>query len=66
VHFVDPGTDTGPIIAQRAVPVRPGDDEETLSRRILRQEHRLYPRVISMFFANGLQIKGRTVIMTEQ
>jgi phosphoribosylglycinamide formyltransferase-1 len=66
VHFVDSGTDTGAIIAQRAVAVRPGDDEETLSRRILRQEHRLYPRAISMFFAGSLQIKGRTVIMTEQ
>jgi phosphoribosylglycinamide formyltransferase-1 len=63
VHFVDAGTDTGPIIAQRAVPVRPIDDEESLSRRILRQEHRLYPRVISMFFTPGLQIRGRTVIM---
>lgn len=66
VHFVDSGTDTGAIIAQRAVPVRPDDDEETLARRILRQEHRLYPRVISRFFAGGLQIKGRTVIMTEK
>jgi phosphoribosylglycinamide formyltransferase 1 len=66
VHFVDAGTDTGPIIAQAPVPVRPGDDEETLKRRILRQEHRLYPRVISRFFAGGLQIKGRTVIMAEK
>jgi len=66
VHFVDSGTDTGPIIAQRAVPVRPDDDEETLKRRILRQEHRLYPRVISRFFADGLQINGRTVTMAEK
>jgi phosphoribosylglycinamide formyltransferase-1 len=66
VHFVDAGTDTGPIIAQRAVAVHGDDDEDTLSRRILRQEHRLYPRVISQFFAGRLQIKKRTVIMVEE
>ena len=66
VHFVDSGTDTGPIIAQAPVPVRQDDDEEELKRRILRQEHRLYPLVISRFFAGGLQIKGRTVIMAEK
>ena len=66
VHFVDEGTDTGPIIAQRVVAVREGDDEATLSRRILRQEHRLYPRVITQFFAGRLQIQGRSVIMTEK
>ncbi len=66
VHFVDAGTDTGPIIAQRTVAVRGDDDEETLSRRILRQEHRLYPWVISQFFAGRLQIKGRTVIMGKE
>lgn len=65
VHFVDSGTDTGAIIAQQAVAVRPGDDVERLSRRILRQEHVLYPRVISMFFAGRLQIAGRTVIISE-
>jgi phosphoribosylglycinamide formyltransferase 1 len=59
VHVVDAGTDTGPIVAQRAVAVRPGDDVESLSRRILRQEHRLYPRVIAEFFAGGLQVRGR-------
>jgi phosphoribosylglycinamide formyltransferase-1 len=63
VHFVDAGTDTGPIIAQQAVAVRPDDTEATLSQRILRQEHRLYPRVISLFCAGRLQIQGRTVII---
>lgn len=63
VHFVDAGTDSGPIIAQKAVALRPGDDLETLSRRILRQEHRLYPQAISLFFAGRLQIAGRTVII---
>jgi phosphoribosylglycinamide formyltransferase 1 len=46
VHFVDEGTDTGPIVLQRAVPVLPGDTEESLSERILAEEHRLYPEAI--------------------
>jgi phosphoribosylglycinamide formyltransferase-1 len=66
VHFVDAGTDTGPIIAQRAVMVRDDDDEETLSKRILRQEHRLYPRAIRQFFAGRLQVRGRNIIITKE
>jgi formyltetrahydrofolate-dependent phosphoribosylglycinamide formyltransferase len=46
VHFVDEGTDTGPIVLQRVVPIRPGDTEESLSERILEQEHLLYPEAI--------------------
>jgi phosphoribosylglycinamide formyltransferase-1 len=46
VHFVDGGTDTGPIIAQAAVPVLATDDEDTLRHRILAEEHRLYPDVL--------------------
>jgi phosphoribosylglycinamide formyltransferase-1 len=46
VHFVDRGTDTGPVIAQVAVPVHEGDDEETLTARILVQEHQLLSRVL--------------------
>ena len=49
VHFVDAGTDSGPIIAQRAVAVRAGDTPEALGRRILRQEHRLFPGVFVFF-----------------
>lgn len=52
VHFVDKGTDTGPIIAQAAVPVLEGDDEESLKRRILEQEHRLFVEVLG-WFAEG-------------
>lgn len=55
VHLVDGGTDTGPILAQAAVPVRPQDDEASLSRRILREEHRIYPRVIKALAAGQLQ-----------
>jgi phosphoribosylglycinamide formyltransferase-1 len=46
VHFVDGGTDTGPIIAQAAVPVEEGDDEESLRLRILAKEHELLPQVL--------------------
>ncbi|HEY2516227.1 MAG TPA: phosphoribosylglycinamide formyltransferase [Polyangiaceae bacterium] len=46
VHFVDSGTDTGPIVAQAVVPVLPGDDEDALRARILAEEHRLLPRVL--------------------
>ena len=47
VHFVDEGTDTGPIVLQRRVPILPGDTEETLSARILAEEHRAYPEAIA-------------------
>jgi phosphoribosylglycinamide formyltransferase 1 len=46
VHFVDEGTDTGPVIQQRTVPVLPGDTEESLSERILAEEHAAYPEAI--------------------
>jgi len=47
VHFVDEGTDTGPIVLQRKVPVLPGDTEESLSARILKQEHLAYPQAVA-------------------
>lgn len=52
VHYVDEGLDSGPIIAQGSVPVLPGDTEETLSARILIEEHKLYPRAIQMAIAH--------------
>jgi phosphoribosylglycinamide formyltransferase-1 len=52
VHLVDAGTDTGPIVAQTAVPVLEGDDEEALRLRILKEEHALLPRVLQ-WFAEG-------------
>ena len=51
VHFVDESLDGGPIIAQRAVPVMEGDTVETLSARILEQEHKLYPEAVTMILA---------------
>lgn len=61
VHFVDPGVDSGPIIIQAAVPVLDGDDESTLAKRILEQEHRIYPRAIQLFAEGRLRIDGRHV-----
>jgi phosphoribosylglycinamide formyltransferase-1 len=61
VHFVDEGMDSGPIIVQKAVPVIEGDDEESLSARILEQEHELYPEAVRMFCEGRIKIEGRRV-----
>jgi phosphoribosylglycinamide formyltransferase-1 len=61
VHFVDEGTDTGPVIAQAAVPVLDGDTEATLAARILEQEHRLYPQAIQWIAERRLSLEGRHV-----
>jgi phosphoribosylglycinamide formyltransferase-1 len=61
VHFVDEGTDTGPIITQAAVPVLDDDTEAILAARILEQEHRLYPQAIQWIAEGRLSLDGRTV-----
>ncbi|MGZ3439339.1 MAG: phosphoribosylglycinamide formyltransferase [Polyangia bacterium] len=61
VHFVDEGCDTGPIIAQAAVPVLDGDDAATLTARILVEEHRLYPAAIRAVADGRVQVAGRRV-----
>lgn len=61
VHFVDEGCDAGPIILQAAVPVLQDDTEETLSVRILEQEHKVYPQAIKLFAEGKLKIEGRRV-----
>ena len=61
VHFVDAGTDTGPIIVQRAVPVLDGDTPETLHARIQEQEHLAYPEALRLLAAGRLRICGRRV-----
>jgi phosphoribosylglycinamide formyltransferase-1 len=61
VHFVDEGVDTGPIIIQAIVPVFDDDTEETLSQRILTEEHRIYPRAIQLYAEGRLKIMGRKV-----
>lgn len=65
VHFVDEGVDTGPIIIQAVVPVYPDDSEEELKDRILRLEHRIYPRAIQLFAQNRLTVDGRRVLIRD-
>jgi len=66
VHFTDEGVDTGPIIVQAAVPVEPGDTEDTLAARILALEHRIYPEAIRLFAEGRLHIEGRKVVVNPE
>ena len=61
VHVVDEGVDTGPVVLQSSVPVHPDDTEESLSARILVEEHSLYPEAIRLFAEGRLTISGRRV-----
>jgi phosphoribosylglycinamide formyltransferase-1 len=61
VHFVDENLDCGPIILQRCVPVREDDDEDSLSERILVEEHTCYPEAVRLFCEDRLEIAGRIV-----
>lgn len=61
VHFVDCGTDTGPIILQSVVPVEDNDTEETLAARILKEEHRTYPEAVRLFAEGKLVMEGRRI-----
>ncbi len=61
VHFVDAGIDSGPVIIQAAVPVLDSDTVESLSRRILAEEHRIYPKAIQLFSEGRLGVNGRRV-----
>jgi phosphoribosylglycinamide formyltransferase-1 len=63
VHFVDSGVDTGPIIIQAVVPILDDDTEESLSARILEQEHKIYPRAVQLIAQNRLRIEGRRVLV---
>jgi phosphoribosylglycinamide formyltransferase-1 len=62
VHFVDEGTDTGPIIIQGVVPVCDDDTADTLNARILKQEHKIYSQAIQMYAKGQLEIQGRRVL----
>jgi len=64
VHFVDEGVDTGPIIVQAAVPSYHDDTDDTLSERILRQEHRIFPYAIKLFAEGRISVEGRRVVVT--
>lgn len=61
VHFVNEGVDTGPVIIQDAVPVYEDDTEATLSERILKQEHKIFPQAIKLYSEGKVTVKGRKV-----
>ncbi len=63
VHLVDEGTDTGPVIAQAAVPVLDGDDEASLHARIQLEERRLLPWVVGLFADGRVSVEGRRVVV---
>ena len=65
VHFVDCGTDTGPIILQSVVPVEQKDTEETLSARIQKAEHQTFTEAIKLFVEGKIQVAGRRVLISE-
>jgi phosphoribosylglycinamide formyltransferase-1 len=64
VHFVDEGMDTGPIIIQAVVPILDNDTVDSLSERILKQEHKIYSRAINLYAEGRLKIDGRRVLVT--
>lgn len=61
VHFVDEGTDTGPIIMQKIVPVYDNDSPETLQKRVLEEEHKALPEVLKLICEDKIKIEGRRV-----
>lgn len=63
VHLVDEGTDTGPIVAQAAVPILPGDDEAALHARVQKEEHRLLPWVVGLFASGKARLEGERVVL---
>jgi phosphoribosylglycinamide formyltransferase-1 len=63
VHFVDEGVDTGPVVAQAVVPVLDDDTVETLSARILKEEHRIYTEAVCLVIEDKIRIEGRRVLL---
>lgn len=63
VHFVDEGVDTGPIILQSVVRVKDNDTEKTLAKKILKQEHKIYPKAIKLFAKGKIKIIGRKTVI---
>ena len=61
VHFVDDGVDTGPIIIQEIVKISDKDTEKTLSKKILKKEHEIYPKAVALFAKKKILIRGRKV-----
>ncbi|MDF2421817.1 MAG: phosphoribosylglycinamide formyltransferase [Nitrosopumilus sp.] len=63
VHFVDSGMDTGPVIIQATVKVNEKDTEESLSKRILKEEHRIYPEAVNLFARKKIRVSGRKTVI---
>ncbi|QDI89449.1 phosphoribosylglycinamide formyltransferase [Candidatus Nitrosopumilus sp. SW] len=64
VHFVDAGMDTGPVIIQSVVKVKENDTENSLSKRILKEEHRIYPEAVNLFARKKIKVSGRRTIIS--
>ncbi len=64
VHFVDENLDAGPIVMQAVVPVEDGDTEDSLSARILKEEHRIYSEAVKIILEGNYKIAGRRVLLT--
>lgn len=66
VHFVDEGLDSGPIILQKAITVADDDTVDTLSKKILDEEHLIYPEAVKLFVEGSLHIDGRKVLINRK
>lgn len=66
VHLVDDGIDTGPIVLQATVRIKDSDTEETLAKRILAKEHKVYPQAVRLFAEGKISISGRRTIIKNQ
>jgi phosphoribosylglycinamide formyltransferase 1 len=64
VHFVDEGVDTGPIILQAVVKIKDDDTEESISKKILKQEHKIYPKAVKLFAKGKIKIVGRKTVIS--
>jgi phosphoribosylglycinamide formyltransferase-1 len=64
VHFVDSRIDTGPIIIQAVVKVMEKDSVESLSKRILKEEHKIYPEAVNLFARKKIRVSGRRIIIS--
>ena len=64
VHFVDSGMDTGPVIIQAVVKINENDTKETLSKKILKEEHRIYPEAVNLFARKKIKVLGRRTVIS--
>jgi len=64
VHFVDEGVDTGPIILQSVVKITDDDTEESISKKILKEEHKIYPKAVKLFASGKIKTIGRKTIIS--